>query len=603
MPQNQFSGTGILDGQIVEANQVSQSVDAFTGAKDYRITLTGSMELSGSLLMSGSFINGYTGQFSTLGLGVAAPTAPTMLYIKDTSAGGDPAIIMEATTGNDSARIRLKNPDVEYDLGAFGSSGDDFMVVQDTTSSPRFPFIVGKDTVSYTLYAVDDSVGVGLGSNTKVILNPLDAGSLQAAGRVSGSSMRAGTISASAAGENIHGTASYATYIETAQTASYVKANDVDFYFSVSQQINSAGEIAGLSGSYNALKISDVSGLSIKNIGQNDYSTVLSGSVAADAGLLYFGDVEGGEYLTFNQEEQFIKAETSTFEAKTTLKSSGNIILSGSDNSVSRYLVVGPNTTSGTINAQSSSLSINALMFNSNVTSYLSNNNSSGTSKLALNVGGLTNSKIGLELSSSQAVTIPNNKLILKSATQPTTYQNWTPYEELNVNDNSMQCYRIPVMVNNTTSNTNVYPFSLITRGSEQNWEDADQMLEIKWTLMGQCDDATSQTRTRRGFYGTLTLIVNFDTDNQNTAGWRFEPGPGGTNTVTKVNGTSIANNDLAVISYTNEYNSTNMQYEISGTGTNIDCYLNFKFDTNTSTATKWTSFFEIKRMFTDTSS
>ena len=166
-----------------------------------------------------------------------------------------------------------------------------------------------------------------------------------------------------------------------------------------------------------------------------------------------------------------------------------------------------------------------------------------------------------------------------------------------------MQCYRIPVMVNNTTSNTNVYPFSLITRGSEQNWEDADQMLEIKWTLMGQCDDATSQTRTRRGFYGTLTLIVNFDTDNQNTAGWRFEPGPGGTNTVTKVNGTSIANNDLAVISYTNEYNSTNMQYEISGTGTNIDCYLNFKFDTNTSTATKWTSFFEIKRMFTDTSS
>ena len=181
MPQNQFSGTGILDGQIVEANQVSQSVDAFTGAKDYRITLTGSMELSGSLLMSGSFINEYTGQFSTLGLGVAAPTAPTMLYIKDTSAGGDPAIIMEATTGNDSARIRLKNPDVEYDLGAFGSSGDAFMVVQDTTTTSKFPFIVGKDTVSYTLYAVDDSVGVGLGSNTKVILNPLDAGSLQAA--------------------------------------------------------------------------------------------------------------------------------------------------------------------------------------------------------------------------------------------------------------------------------------------------------------------------------------------------------------------------------------------------------------------------------------
>ena len=226
MPQNTFLGTGILDGQIVEANQISQSVDAFTGAKDYRITLTGSMELSGSFFMSGSFINEYTGQFSTLGLGVAAPTAPTMLYIKDTSAGGDPAIIMEATTGADSARLRLKNTDIEESLMIAVKDAnefdDDFRIVQDETSTPKYPFIVEKNTVSYTLYANNESVGVGLGSNTPAIMNSLDAGSLQAAGRVSGSSMRAGTISASAAGENIHGTASYATYIETAVTASYV---------------------------------------------------------------------------------------------------------------------------------------------------------------------------------------------------------------------------------------------------------------------------------------------------------------------------------------------------------------------------------------------
>jgi|MDTC01.3.fsa_nt_gb hypothetical protein len=435
MPQNFFSNTGILDGQIVEANQVSQSVDAFTGAKDYRITLTGSMELSGSLLMSGSLINEYSGQFSTLGLGTGAPTAPTMLYIKDTSTGEDPVIIIEDTNGNDSARIRLKNPDVEYDLGAFGSKGDAFMVIQDSTSSPAFPFVVEKDTVSYTLYAVDDSVGVGLGANTKVILNPLDAGSIQAAGRISGSSMRAGIISASAAGENIHGTASYATYIETAQTASYVKAENVDFFYSISQQINSAGEIAALSGSYDALKISDVSGLSIKNEGQTDYSIVLSGSVSANQGKLFFGDVDGGEYLTFDQLDTQIIAETAKFNVPNELLIAGNINLSGSTGAVStRKLVIGPDAASGTINSPSASLGINDLAFNRNNVAYIGNYNTSGTSKLALSAGGGGGASFtNIELSASGDVTMPNGQLIMDGTDNPSsltdlqTYMNFDP--------------------------------------------------------------------------------------------------------------------------------------------------------------------------------
>jgi len=384
MPQNQFSGTGILDGQIVEANQVSQSVDAFTGAKDYRITLTGSMELSGSLLMSGSFINEYTGQFSTLGLGVAAPTAPTMLYIKDTSAGGDPAIIMEATTGNDSARIRLKNPDVEYDLGAFGSSGDDFMVVQDTTTTSKFPFIVGKDTVSYTLYAVDDSVGVGLGSNTKVILNPLDAGSLQAAGRVSGSSMRAGTISASAAGENIHGTASYATYIETAQTSSYVKANDIDFFYSISQQVNSGGRIAAVTGSFGNVQTDSDSGYSIGKP-NGGYTKIISGSAG---GNLFFGSIAENNFVKMTGTGNTIELNSGgEVYLKNNVFTPGKITISGSL-AGNRELVVGPDAASGTINSPSASLLPNDLQFNRNQTAYVSNMNTDGTSKLALSAGG-----------------------------------------------------------------------------------------------------------------------------------------------------------------------------------------------------------------------
>ena len=51
---NQLSNTGIVTGQTVEALQVSQSVDAFTGAKDYDITISGSLTLTGSLLQTGS---------------------------------------------------------------------------------------------------------------------------------------------------------------------------------------------------------------------------------------------------------------------------------------------------------------------------------------------------------------------------------------------------------------------------------------------------------------------------------------------------------------------------------------------------------------------
>ena len=382
MPQNTFLGTGILDGQIVEANQISQSVDAFTGAKDYRITLTGSMELSGSLLMSGSFINEYTGQFSTLGLGVAAPTAPTMLYIKDTSAGGDPIILIEGNTGGDNARIRFSNGDVRFDLGVYGTQNDDFRIVQDSTI---FPFIIQEDTNSYTLYASDDSVGVGLGSNTPAILNPLDPGSLQVLGRVSGSSMRADIISASAAGENIHGTASYATYIETAQTASYVKAENIDFEYSISQQINSGGRIAAVTGSFDNAQTDSDSGYSIgKPAG--GYTKIISGSAG---GNLFFGSVPEQNFIKMTGNGSTIELDSGgEVYLKNDVFTPGTITISGSL-SGDRKLVVGPNNTSGTINARSSSLLVNSLEFNENSeASYVGNVNNSSTAKLRFGAGG-----------------------------------------------------------------------------------------------------------------------------------------------------------------------------------------------------------------------
>ena len=51
---NTLSKTGVVTGQTIEALQVSQSVDAFTGGSAYDITISGSLTLTGSLLQTGS---------------------------------------------------------------------------------------------------------------------------------------------------------------------------------------------------------------------------------------------------------------------------------------------------------------------------------------------------------------------------------------------------------------------------------------------------------------------------------------------------------------------------------------------------------------------
>jgi hypothetical protein len=51
---NTLSNNGIATGQTIEALQVSQSLDAFTGDKAYDITISGSLTLTGSLFSTGS---------------------------------------------------------------------------------------------------------------------------------------------------------------------------------------------------------------------------------------------------------------------------------------------------------------------------------------------------------------------------------------------------------------------------------------------------------------------------------------------------------------------------------------------------------------------
>lgn len=49
-----LSKTNIVNGNTVQASDVSQSIDAFTGAEGYAVTLSGSLALTGSQAVSGS---------------------------------------------------------------------------------------------------------------------------------------------------------------------------------------------------------------------------------------------------------------------------------------------------------------------------------------------------------------------------------------------------------------------------------------------------------------------------------------------------------------------------------------------------------------------
>ena len=51
---NVLSKSNIANSNIIEAWQVSQSVDAFTGIVDYDITISGSLTITGSQKISGS---------------------------------------------------------------------------------------------------------------------------------------------------------------------------------------------------------------------------------------------------------------------------------------------------------------------------------------------------------------------------------------------------------------------------------------------------------------------------------------------------------------------------------------------------------------------
>ena len=60
-----LSKTGITTGATIQVGHVTQSVDAFTGAVQYDITLSGSLKVTGSVSVTGSITGSLNGNANT----------------------------------------------------------------------------------------------------------------------------------------------------------------------------------------------------------------------------------------------------------------------------------------------------------------------------------------------------------------------------------------------------------------------------------------------------------------------------------------------------------------------------------------------------------
>jgi hypothetical protein len=81
-----LSKTGITTGATIQVGHVTQSVDAFTGAVQYDITVSGSLVLTGSFSQSGSLrvsnavtASSFTGSFVGNHVGSATLTGSYIL--------------------------------------------------------------------------------------------------------------------------------------------------------------------------------------------------------------------------------------------------------------------------------------------------------------------------------------------------------------------------------------------------------------------------------------------------------------------------------------------------------------------------------------------
>ena len=126
---NTLSNAGIVDGQIIYAVQVNQIIDALTSADDYDISISGSLELTGSLSWSGS---------------TDAAGNEIQFVVRDTASG-------ELYTTGSSA----------FDFKLSGSFPAERLVITENTSSAN----AGGLATSNNLRTYNDNNGIVIGGS------------------------------------------------------------------------------------------------------------------------------------------------------------------------------------------------------------------------------------------------------------------------------------------------------------------------------------------------------------------------------------------------------------------------------------------------------
>ena len=148
-----LSKSGITSGSVVKSAEVSQSIDAFTGAIAYDIQQSGSFNQTGSTILSGSV---YLPDNTHMGIGTTpSPTAGVKLALKANDSSNDPTILLEAFGVADSATIGWKNPDVRWNLGLSGGSADAFVLQNQTRNT--FPILVDYSSSNSSIVLRNDN--------------------------------------------------------------------------------------------------------------------------------------------------------------------------------------------------------------------------------------------------------------------------------------------------------------------------------------------------------------------------------------------------------------------------------------------------------------
>lgn len=189
-----LSNSGISSGSVIRAAEISQSIDAFTGAEAYNITLSGSFTMKGDQQVTSD--PGGTGSLTVVGIQAISASLShgvgLVLTGSMTQAQGE--IKMDKLIVSSSENI----------LGVFDSTDDAAKIVLKDANGEgaRFSYVGSEDTIGIGQSNIHNSMSIHIDNDENVAIGALHFtpnAVLDVSGSflVSGSSFMSGSITAS----------------------------------------------------------------------------------------------------------------------------------------------------------------------------------------------------------------------------------------------------------------------------------------------------------------------------------------------------------------------------------------------------------------------